>query len=130
MLNRSLATSLFSMFVLFAVGCGGGTTILNLQSSYSTGSSNVSLARVQRTIITASAVKGWRPELGDPGHIIATRRRAGHVAKVDITYTDSSFNIRYVDSDNMEYTGNGISSVYANWVKDLRNEIKRRLSRL
>jgi hypothetical protein len=125
MLNRTLSTALFCLFILFAISCGGGTNILNVQSPYTTASSNASLERVQRTIITASAIKGWRPE-----HILATRRREGHVAKVDITYTSSSFNIRYVDSDNMAYNGQSISSVYTQWITELRDEIKRRLSRL
>jgi len=130
MLNRTLSTLLFCIFVLFAIGCGGGANILNMQSPYRTASGNASLENVKRTIITASAVKGWRPELGNAGHIIATRRRSGHVAKVDITYTSSSFNIRYADSDNMDYNGQNISPVYTQWVKELRDEIKRRLSRL
>lgn len=129
--NRALPTSLFCVFILMASGCGGGGSgILNVQSSYSTQSNQASLENVKRTIITASAVKGWKPTLGKNGHILATRRRAGHVAKVDISYTSDSFNIKYLDSDNMGYDGESISSVYSHWVKDLRNEIKRRLSRL
>lgn len=129
--NRALLISLFCVFVLIASGCGGGGGgILNEQSSYSTRSTHVSLENVKRTIITASAVKGWKPTLAKNGHILATRRRAGHVAKVDISYTSDSFNIKYLDSDNMGYDGESISSIYSQWVEDLSDEIKRRLSRL
>jgi len=118
--------------VIFATlsGCGGGGDILDNQSSFRTASQSATLDQVKRTIITASAIKGWHPKLGSPGHILASRRHAGRVAKVDITYTSSSFNIKYLDSDNMQYTGNSISSVYGNWVDELSDEIKERLSRL
>ncbi|MEJ2452466.1 MAG: hypothetical protein P8047_17725, partial [Gammaproteobacteria bacterium] len=96
----------------------------------STSSDNATLDRVSRQIITASAVKGWKPEYLGAGHISAVRRRAGHVAKVDIFYTTDSFQIKYKDSDNMDYDGTSISSVYGTWVEELRDEIKRRLSEL
>lgn len=130
MFNRFLSTSCFCVFVLIAGGCGGGNNILNVQTPYSVHSGNAALENVTRTIITASAVKGWKPELAGEGHIVATRRRAGHVAKVDITYTSESFSIKYLDSDNMEYNGKTISPVYGQWVNELRDEIKRRLSEL
>lgn len=130
MLNRFLAVALFCGFTLTISGCGGGSNILDMQSQFSTASQNASLEKVKRTIINASSIQGWKPTLGNPGHILAYRRHAGRVAKVDITYTSSSFNIKYLDSDNMGYTGKTISSVYTQWVEELRDEIKRRLSRL
>jgi len=128
--KRFLSVIFCCAFVLTISGCGGQINILDVQSPYSTASSNASLEQVKRTIITASAFKGWQPALGNPGHILASRRHAGRDAKVDITYTESSFNIKYVDSDNMDYNGRTISPVYAEWVEDLRDEIKRRLSQL
>lgn len=130
MFNRVQATLMFCAFTLFISGCGGGGGVLNVNSPYTTSSSNASLDNVTRTIITASAVKGWKPEIGGAGHIIATRHRSGRLAKVDITYTSESFNIKYLDSDNMKYDGHSISPVYEQWVNELRDEIKRRLSRL
>jgi hypothetical protein len=130
MFNRILPVSLFCAFVLIISGCGGGMNILDIQSPISTASRNASLDSVARTIITASAFKGWQPEVSGEGHITATRHHTGHVAKVDITFTTESFNISYLDSDNMGYNGKTISPVYAQWVKELRDEIKRRLAKL
>ena len=130
MLNRSLPVALLCAFILSAVGCGGGTGILNMQTPYTTATKDASLDNVARTIITASAYKGWKPEIAGPGHITATRRHAGRAAKVDISYTSNSFNIQYLDSDNMQYTGTSISPVYEQWVEELQDEIKRRLSAL
>lgn len=125
---------LFPLFLtmvlpLLLAGCGGGA---GLQSStqFSTASSNATLQQVGRTIITASAYQGWRPRIVGPGRITATRHHAGHLAKVSISYTTDSFTINYLDSDNMGYTGNSISSTYNDWIDDLRSEIKRRLSNL
>jgi hypothetical protein len=103
---------------------------LNVKSSFSTSGNNATLDQVSRKIITASAVKGWKPEYLGAGHITAVRRRSGYVAKVDIFYTTNSFEIKYKDSDNMDYNGSSIASAYDDWVKELRDEIKRRLSEL
>ncbi len=128
--KRFLPAALCCAFILTVSGCGGGADILDVQSPFSTASSNASLEQVKRTIITAVATEGWQPSLGGPGHILAYRRHQGRVAKVDITYTSSSFDIKYVDSDNMAYNGKSISAVYVEWVEELRDEIKRRLSQL
>lgn len=103
---------------------------LDVNTTFSTASSGATLDRIGRTIITASAFKGWRPQIAGPGRIIASRHHAGRVAKVAISYTTNSFKITYLDSDNLGYNGKGISSTYVNWVDALREEIKRRLSAL
>lgn len=106
------------------------SNIMDVNTHFSTASSGASLHRIGRTIITASAFKGWQPRVAGPGRIIASRHHAGRVAKVTISYTTDSFKITYLDSDNLGYNGNSISSTYADWVEELRNEIKRRLSEL
>lgn len=115
---------------LLISSCGGGSDILDLRTPFSTSSSGATLDNVGRTIITASAYKGWQPQVAGPGRIIASRHYAGRVAKVAISYTSNSFNITYIDSDNLGYNGKSISSTYSDWVEDLRDEIKRRLSNL
>ena len=129
MVKHGITVSLLCAFVLFAGGCGGGS-ILDARSPFSTASQHATLDSVGRTIITASAFKGWKPTVAGEGHIIATRRHAGRMAKVDITYDTASFEIAYLDSDNMQYDGKSISSTYNQWVDDLREEIKTRLSQL
>jgi len=127
---KQLASVTLIFCVLVVAGCGGGAGILDVKSSFSPSNDNATLDQVSRKIITASAVKGWKPEYLAAGHISAVRRRSGHVAKVDIFYTTSSFQIKYNDSDNMGYSGTSISSIYGEWVGELREEIKRRLSEL
>ncbi|MBI1423019.1 MAG: hypothetical protein GC149_06090 [Gammaproteobacteria bacterium] len=129
MVKHVIPVSLLCAFALFAGGCGGGN-MLDVQSPFSTASQNATLDSVTRTIITASAFKGWKPAIAGAGHIIATRRHSGRMAKVDITFDTASFNITYLDSDNMQYDGKSISSVYHQWVDGLRDEIKTRLSQL
>lgn len=130
-MHKRLVPMLFILAAaLFMSACSGGTDYMNLQTPFSTASSNATLESVGRTIITASAYKGWNIESQGPGQIIATRHHAGRIAKVKITYTNNSFNIHYLDSDNMDYDGNSISSTYDEWVEDLQDEIQRRLSDL
>jgi len=127
---KQLISATLIIYAFIVAGCGGGAGILDVKSSFSPANDNATLEQVSRKIITASAVKGWKPEYLAAGHISAVRRRSGHVAKVDIFYTTSSFQIKYKDSDNMDYSGTSISSTYGDWVEELRDEIKRRLSEL
>lgn len=130
-MHKRFAPLLLSVVAaLFISACSGGMNIMDLQTPYTTASSDATLKSVGRTIITASAYQGWDVDVQGPGQIIATRHHAGRIAKVKITYTNDSFNIRYLDSDNLGYDGNSISSTYDEWVEDLRDEIQRRLSEL
>lgn len=130
-MTKRLVPLLLSLVAALSISsCGGGSDILNMRTSFSTASSGATLDNVGRTIITASSYKGWQPQVAGPGRIIAVRRHGGRSAKVSISYTSNSFTISYIDSDNMHYTGNSISSIYNDWVDELRGEIKRRLSAL
>lgn len=115
---------------LLISACSTGMNTMDLQTPFSTSTSNATLSSVGRTIITASAFKGWNVRSQSPGQIIASRHHAGHVAKVKITYTTDSFTISYLDSDNFGYHDGSISSLYDDWVEELRDEIKNRLSEL
>jgi hypothetical protein len=130
MLNKIIPILFLSASVFTMASCGGGGSALNMQSEIRVPANKANSATISRTIITACAVQGWKPQVSGANQIDATRRKSGHVAKIRIHYTSESFNIKYVDSDNMNYTGNSISSLYSEWVEDLSNEIKRRLSAL
>lgn len=127
--KQLIPLSLIVVVALMVTSCGGGSG-LESSTQFSTASANATLEQVGRTIINASAYRGWQPQIAGPGRIIATRHHAGRVAKVSISYTTDSFTIDYLDSDNMGYTGQSISSTYDNWIDELRTEIKSRLSNL
>lgn len=118
---------LLSVVAAFFISACSSTNYMDLQTPFNAASSNATLKSVGRTIITASAFQGWNVDVEGPGQIIATRHHAGRIAKVKITYTTNSFNIRYLDSDNMGYDGNSISRTYDEWVQDLQFAIQDRL---
>ncbi|MEJ2362097.1 MAG: hypothetical protein P8Z75_11835 [Gammaproteobacteria bacterium] len=127
--KRVKALFLTIVVAVLVSSCGGGSG-LDTSTQFTTASSNATLENVGRTIATASAYQGWQPRIAGPGRIVATRHHAGHIAKISISYTTNSFTIQHLNSDNMGYTGSSISSVYEDWIDDLRSEIKRRLSAL
>lgn len=127
--KRVKALILSFVAAVLVSSCGGGSG-LDTSTQFTTASSNATLQNVGRTIATAAAYQGWQPRYTGPGSIVATRRHAGRIAKISITYTTNSFTIKYLNSDNMGYTGDSVSSTYQDWIDDLRSEIKRRLSAL
>lgn len=49
------------------------------------------------------------------------------MAEVDITYSKDKYNIRYKNSNNLNYDGTKIHSNYNGWIQNFDNAIKREL---
>ena len=53
-----------------------------------------------------------------------------HVAVVDVTYTTKAYSIRYKDSTNLGYDGEGIHPNYNGWIDRLDAAIRAELLKL
>jgi hypothetical protein len=72
--------------------------------------------------------RGWAIAKEEPGRIEATLYARSHVARVAIEYDDTSFNIMYLDSENLDYMqkpdgAEFIHSSYNGWVENLVRDI-------
>ena len=70
-------------------------------------------------------MRGFVPQAIDDGTVRCTLDLRGHQVVVDVVYAESSFSIRYVSSENMNYDPgtNTINPKYNQWVRNLQREI-------
>lgn len=66
---------------------------------------------------------GWQFDPVRPGVMRATLNLRTHVAVTEITYDQTRFSIRYVDSRNLGYTGTSIHRNYNSWIRNLERAI-------
>ena len=80
---------------------------------------------MKNIVMRAAHQKLWVPQAIDDGTVRCTLNLRAHQVVVDVVYTESSFSIRYVSSENMKYdpASNTISPKYNQWVRNLRREI-------
>jgi len=85
--------------------------------------------KVKRAILLAGVRHSWAITPDKNGQMIATINvRGKHTATVDITYSASSFGIKYRDSVNLSYRkdDNGVDMIHPNynrWIDNLRRDI-------
>ena len=88
--------------------------------------------KVSNAIIIAAGATKWVVSTSSaPNTVRATHAQRKNTAVVDITYADGSYSIRYVDSNNLNYSDAGgaqvILGTYNKWLKQLKTEIDRAL---
>ena len=131
MLNRTHCLIALMMVAMFALaGCRAGAEIRNVEDAPIAG--NPSLAEVRNAIIRAGAERGWRMTPQGDGTILGNLEVRNHVARVDIRYDRSSYNITYRDSQNLEHdpAQGTIHKNYNSWVKNLDTDIYNELALL
>ena len=125
----ALITLLASILTL--AGCGSADPVLNFTNSPVVASADKkNMDDIKRGIILAGSRIGWQMRLLKPGTIIATSFRRGRMAKVEITYTTSTYSITYKDSSNLQYDGSTIHGTYNKWVTHLHRSIRANLSKM
>ena len=124
----------YFLFVILIVLCVSGCTrrpILNIKNapiSRTVTGELKPLDTVGQAIINAAVKKGWTPVLKSPGLIDASILRRTHQARIEISYTQTSFSINYVDSVNLECNGKKIHGNYNHWITRLSAEIQKEIS--
>lgn len=85
---------------------------------------------IRTAIIRAGSSRGWRMDPQGEGHILAVLNIRDHVAKVDIYFNESSYDIVYRDSENLNYDSEKetIHSNYNGWIQNLELDINNYLA--
>ncbi|HEC30312.1 MAG TPA: hypothetical protein ENI65_12065 [Gammaproteobacteria bacterium] len=124
-----LAAALLPL-LLVSGGCGV-RDVRNIENAaVATSSKGVALDNITKAIVRAGIALGWNMRVVKPGHIEATLYLRTHMAKVDVTYNNKDYSIKYKDSKNLDYDGTQIHSNYNGWVSNLSNGINAQLSGL
>jgi hypothetical protein len=127
MLHRIVGLILAASFLVLA-GCRAAAPIHNVVAAPVVTSKPVTMEAVQKAIITAGNVLGWKMEPRNPGRITGTLELRTHRAVVEVTYDTKTYNIKYKDSSNLEYTGTTIHQNYNGWVENLDKAIRVQLA--
>lgn len=81
--------------------------------------------QAENAIVAALKYKRWRVTDVTKDKVFAEIHVRSHFAKIEIDYTTTTFSIRYVDSNNLDYksTPPKIHRNYNKWISLLENEI-------
>ncbi|MEI7238956.1 hypothetical protein ACIPSX_17725 [Pectobacterium sp. CHL-2024] len=84
--------------------------------------------QVKNAIIEAGQKRRWAMNQAYAGAIDGRLVQRSHVANVRITYSQTSYSISYVGSENLLAGGGNIHRNYNKWVKSLDREIQLKLA--
>ncbi len=90
------------------------------------------LADMTRAIQRAGARRGWDMRIIEEGHIEGRLRKPAVMALVDVRYTAFEFDIRYRDSENLDYSPSRgeIHNNYNRWVYNLERDVRQEFLRM
>ena len=112
--------------IVACVGCNHNQPIndvTNTPFTYPQGKS-LSMAEIQRAIISAGNGLGWSMQPAGPGKISGKLTLRTHVAEVDIEHNTKTYSIKYRDSQNLEAKDGTIHKNYNSWVQNLDRAIQ------
>lgn len=109
---------------LFAAACRSYPTVYEVKNSRVTVAEGQTL---RQAIMQAGNGRRWVMHEVKPGLIQGRLNVRNHEVVVDIPYTQDSFSIEYVSSDNMMYNPkkHRIHRKYKQWVRNLETDIYR-----
>lgn len=85
------------------------------------------LEDVRKAITRAGLLTGWQMEPLGPGTLLATYVQPDYAASVTISYSRTSYSIRYRNSRNLDYKAGRIHENYNVWVQSLDEAIRSEL---
>ncbi|HRK62795.1 MAG TPA: hypothetical protein PLN53_00270 [Terricaulis sp.] len=110
---------------LAAAGCA--MTVPMEQFHATIGQHQRSTDEVAAAIERALAARNWVVTARRPGEVDASLIGAEFRADITIPYTATSYELRYRDSQGLDYTGSLIHRHYINWMVNLQVSIEREL---
>lgn len=110
--------------------CARTGPVRNVSDAPIAASGDLTRKDIRTAIIRAGSSRGWRMEPQGDGHILATLTVREHMAKVDIHYDESSYDIVYRESENLRYDPDNetIHSNYNGWIQNLELDINNYLA--
>jgi hypothetical protein len=129
MLQRIVGLILAASFIVLA-GCRAAAPIYDVVAAPVVTSKPVTMEAVRNAIVVAGSGLGWRMEPRTPGTITGILDLRDHRAVVEVTYDTKTYNIKYKDSSNLNYSGTTIHKNYNGWVENLDKAIRVQLANI
>jgi len=127
-------TSLFTSLIVTCLAAAAPMTrandpvkdILDREVPVLKDGTRMSMELVERAILEACARRKFKGTVVEPGTITAHWESRGHSFDVTIAYNESTYSIRYKDSERMDYnpTKNRIDDAYNEYVAGLNEHIE------
>jgi len=116
------------MLIAFLTGCGVAP-VQNYNTQINPAYTNMSMDKIEKSILSAGSVLGWKMEKTKNGEIIGTLALRKHLAQVKVLYNTKNYQIIYLNSSALEYDkeDNTIHNNYNGWVQNLNTGIQRNL---
>ncbi len=89
----------------------------------------MSLREISEVIELSAINRKWLVEEQYPGLLKLTFRKKTHMAVVEVTFDQSSYSIKYLNSVDLLYNGNRIHRNYNRWVANLELDIEMNLQK-
>ena len=121
---------IFCFFPFYAEAAKPILNIVDRQVPVQPDGSRLSAADVRAAIIAGCGAKGWAPTIVNDEKIKATISvRGRHHAEVEIPFSETSYSIIYVASDNLDYNEKKqkIHRNYNKWVVNLSASIDNKI---
>lgn len=125
---KTLKRALTLILLVTVAGCAA--PIYNVDSAPVTTSSakQLSTAQVREAIVRAGASLGWIMKDAGPNSLVGTLHLRSHTAVVNIPYSEKSYSIKYVSSENLNAANGKIHKNYNGWISNLTRAIEVQLA--
>ncbi|WP_417822318.1 hypothetical protein [Terasakiella sp.] len=90
---------------------------------------SMSLKKISDVIELSAMNRKWLVEKQSPGLLKLTFRKKTHVAVVEVSFDQSSYSIKYLNSVDLLYNGGSIHRNYNRWVANLEKDIEMNLQK-
>lgn len=111
--------------VLTLAGCARTAPVANVSNPITV---QVTSDQVKKAILQAGLERDWIMTPASPGVINGRINQRGHIADIRINYTQNSYTINYVSSQNLMASEGKIHHNYNRWVNNLDREIQLKLA--
>jgi hypothetical protein len=79
---------------------------------------------VAKAVRVGVSQRGWAITKEEPGYMEATLHLRTHMARIGITYDTRQVKIRYLESENLDYTmKNGVPQIHRNYLSWISNVV-------
>jgi hypothetical protein len=127
-MRRLFAACLLPLLLITAAGCTHTEPVYDVRDeTLPAGAFGLPHDEVGRKLAEAVARARWHVDRVEPTQILASYDAGRHGATVAITWTDRTYNIGLVSSNNLREQGGQIHRTYNAWVRSLEREINTEL---
>ena len=121
---RRLFAACLLPLLLAAAGCNHTEAIQDVRdATLPAGADGLSRDAIGRKLAEAASRARWHVDRAGPTQILATYDAGRHSATVAISWTERTYSISLVSSENLKEQGGQIHRAYNGWVRGLEREI-------